>query len=160
MSKVNLSAPWVNFYREIEALFKGDPEIRVTLDLEANEIKLYVDNSDKAEALGLLLPMERTFGNVTFKLQVVPENSGEADMATLIERAFRGNRAFIGMKRSKDDRNPFRYAVFRKCVVQYFNDDLGDVNGNRSTLYQEIARDVFGQKDGVSFCTYDSGPWE
>ena len=33
---INLSAPWVLFYREIEALFKEDPAVRVEYD-EANQ---------------------------------------------------------------------------------------------------------------------------
>lgn len=38
-------------------------------------------------------------------------------------------------------------------VVQYFNDDLGDAHGVCSTLYQEIAKDVFGEHEGIFFCT-------
>ena len=49
--------------------------------------------------------------------------------------------------------NPITYVVFVNEVVQYFNDDLGDVYGQCSTLYQEIAKDVFGETEGVFFCT-------
>lgn len=45
--------------------------------------------------------------------------------------------------------------LFKKEVVQYFTDNLGDYNGYRSTLYENIARDIFGDIVGVFFCTND-----
>ena len=44
------------------------------------------------------------------------------------------------------------FAVFAKEVVQYYNDDLTDINGLKSTLYEDIARDVF-DIDGINYCT-------
>jgi len=49
--------------------------------------------------------------------------------------------------------NPVDYVVFRNEVVQFFNDEMGDPNGLKSTLYQDIAKDVFADKDGIFFCT-------
>ena len=52
----------------------------------------------------------------------------------------------------------FHYAVFQSKVVQFFNDDMSDINGNCTTLYQEIAKDVFsGRAEGVFFCTAAEG---
>lgn len=34
-----------------------------------------------------------------------------------------------------------------------FNDDLGDPHGLRSTLMQELAKEVIGESDGIHFCT-------
>jgi ubiquitin C len=48
------------------------------------------------------------------------------------------------------------YVVFRKTVVQYFCDNMMDIHGVKSTLYEDIARDVFeGVLDNnmISFCT-------
>ena len=45
------------------------------------------------------------------------------------------------------------YVVFENKVVQFFNDDLSDIHGNKSTLYQEIAKDIFGDCDNIYFCT-------
>ena len=74
MSKLGLSSPWVNFYRELEALFAKDPEVKVVYDEEKNDVKLYVDNLAKADALAQLLPVERTFGNITITVTVIPAN--------------------------------------------------------------------------------------
>ena len=43
--------------------------------------------------------------------------------------------------------------VFAKEVVQYWNDSLSDPYGKVSTLYQDIAKDIFEDTDGVMFCT-------
>ena len=51
MAKIGLSSPWVVYYREVNALFGQDPEIHVVFDEDKNELKLFVDNSSKAEAL-------------------------------------------------------------------------------------------------------------
>jgi hypothetical protein len=46
--------------------------------------------------------------------------------------------------------------VFVPKVVQYYTDNLGDINGFRTTLYQELAKELFGESEltrGVYFCT-------
>lgn len=154
MPKVGLSSPWVIFYREVNELFKHDPEVHVVFDEENLEIKLYVDNGNKASALSVLLPEEKEFGNVKLKITVVPANVfGELD-GNLFAVAFNGNPIVSYVKQIRDIWYPvLSYVVFRKRVVQYYTDNLRDINGYTSTLYQEIAKDVFGEKDGVSFCT-------
>lgn len=153
MAKINLSSPWVTFYREIDAMFKGDKEITTVYDEENRLISLYVANANKADALTQLLPPEVTFGNVTLKISVIPSNS-EASPATLFQRAFEKNPTFIDVKTLKDVfSNDITYVIFRNKVVQFFNDDLSDINGNCSTLYQEIAKEIFQREDGVFYCT-------
>ena len=49
--------------------------------------------------------------------------------------------------------NPITYVVFVNEVVQYYNDNLSDIHGLRSTLYQEIAKDIFETRLGVYYCT-------
>ena len=154
MDKFGLSSPWMSFFHEIEALFKGDPEVTVRFDEEENTIKLFVDNTDKAEALSRLLPSERAFGGVTVQVKVIPANHPEDDVSVLLKKAFDKNPAMVMVKNIDEVfSNPITYVVFKKEVVQYFNDDLGDLNGNHSTLYQDIAKDVFLPIPGAFFCT-------
>ena len=158
MARLHLSAPWVIFYREVEALFSEDHEVRVIYDEMENEIKLYVDNATKANALSVLLPGEKVFGNVTLKISVVPANlTGKLNpKISLFEAAFENNKA-LSYIHTIDDcgflTNSITYVVFKNKVVQFFMDDLGDINGNCSTLYQTIAKDIFGEQDGIFFCT-------
>ena len=154
MAKVNLSSPWVNFHREIDAMFGSDPEINVVYDEKKNAVRLYVNNAAKAEALETLLPAERQFGNVTMTVEVIPANEPKDCIADLFRTAFQDNPVFAYTKTGSDPiTNDFTYVVFKNKVVQYFIDNLHDVHGNRSTLYQEIARDIFGETNGIFFCT-------
>ena len=152
--KVKLSSPWMSFYHEMEALFKEDPEIMLAFDEDKMEIRMFVDNEDKADALQQLMPAERVFGNTAVKIMIIPANLQVATDTVLFQRAFSGNPAFSYITSVESVfSNPISYVVFKNKVVQYFNDNLGDVNGNYSTLYQDIAKDIFGDHPGIFFCT-------
>lgn len=148
---MKLSAPWVKFYREIEALFAQDVEVKVGYDEENMEVKLYVENARKADALTQLMPAEKVFGNVTLKITVIPANK-VMSKADLINEAFVGNPALAYVWHADTVMGSYDYAVFEPKVVQFFNDDMSDINGNETTLYENIARDVFDES-GVFFCT-------
>lgn len=149
---MKLSPPWVNYYNEIKALFEQDPEIKIQFDEEAPEVKLYVDNGRKADVLTQLLPTEKAFGNVVMKITVVPADDAPSKL-DLLQDAFYGNPALSYVWSANTPLGVFNYAVFEGKLIQYFNDDISDINGNRTTLYQEIAKDVFGEDIGINFCT-------
>ena len=158
MANMKLSAPWIIFVREVEELFKYDEEVHVVYNDDEKELKLYVDSEDKSSALNELLPTMKTFGNVELYIQVVPANVdfvlAKGPKIDLYVQALDGNGAFSFAKEVKGVfANNLTYVVFRNKVVQYFNDDLGDIYGQCSTLYQNIAKDVFGETEGVFFCT-------
>lgn len=153
-TRVQLSTPWAIYYRQLESLFAKDPEIHVGFDADEPSVQIRVDNQEKAEALQKLLPLSKTFGNVTLRIDIIPANFQESK-AKLFETVFQGNDAF---SRIVDIDNPFisnpvTYVMFKKEVVQYFNDNLGDLNGICSTLYQDIAKDIFEGVSGIYFCT-------
>lgn len=151
---LKLSAPWVIYFRELKALFGDDPAINVTYDEDNMIIKLFVVGASKADAIAQLLPTEKTFGNVTVKIAVIPANAlGESKM-TLFQKAFDGNPAVSYLQSIPGlYNNELHYVVFEPEVVQYYNDSLGDINCIESTLYQDIAKRVFGEQDGIFFCT-------
>ena len=149
---LKLSPPWITFMHEIVALFNQDPDIDIKCDEEEPRIKLYVKGSAKAEALTKLLPSDKEFGNVILKIEVIPANE-EDKPADLIRRAFEGNPVLEQVVSVPGPYGTFNYAMFKKEVVQFYNDQMDDVHGNKNTLYQEIAKDVFNQQDGVYFCT-------
>lgn len=60
MSLLKLSAPWVLIYRQINAMFAKDPDIRVVFDEENAKISLYAADCDKAAALDKILIGEYT----------------------------------------------------------------------------------------------------
>lgn len=152
--EVNLSSPWVLYYHEIEALFKEDPDVIVTFDAEHYVLKLFVKGVDKADALTQLLPTEKQFGNVVLKIEVIPANVLGSSTLALFRKAFDGNAAVSYIK-TVDGlyNNKLNFIVFANKVVQYFTDDLGDINHVRSTLYQDIAKEIFGEHEGIFYCT-------
>ena len=162
MAKLNLSSPWVVYYRKLSAFFKEDSEVRITYDEIEQEIKLYVDNAEKAVALEKLLPHEQNFGNVTLYITVVPANKTTFDSvkvaystssSDIIQICF-NNKAVVGVKVVDGIMtNRITFVIFKKEVVQYFTDNIGDYHGICSTLYQDLAKEIFGNSDGVFFCT-------
>lgn len=155
MEKLTLSPPWETFVSELKALFGEDPEIKIVYENdEVPAVKLYVDNTDKANALTVLLPQKVTFGNVTLAVTVVPPNTTNDDLADLFETAFNGNPAFCNvMSFETPVTGKVDYAVFSGQLVQFFNDDLRSPYGIETTIYEDVARDVFKDVEGIYFCT-------
>lgn len=153
MSNVNLSAPWEIMAKIIEKLFDRDPEVEVDYSEEEKTVVIRVfNNRSKYEAIEHIMPKHKQFGNVTLDIMVAPV----ADICTEREyfsKAFEGNPAFKCCECYKTPAgDSIDFAVFEKSVVQYFNDNIGDPHGITSTLYENIARDVF-DNTYIKFCT-------
>lgn len=159
MASIKLAPPWITLASEMEQLFKYDPEVHIVYDNDAFIISVYVDKQRKADALAALLPETITFGNIELHINVIPANGALSttvglSQAQLFKNAFEDNGAFAFVKQVTGIfSNNLTYVVFKNKVVQYFNDNLGDIYGNCSTLYQDIAKNIFGAIPGVYFCT-------
>lgn len=155
---LKILSPWQVWYADVKAMFQEDKEIRVVFDNDTLELTLYVENADKADALGQLLPTEKHFGNQVVKVAVVPANAPKTTLkvsrGNLYERAFANNPALDSVVVISGIMvNDLTYVIFKKTVVQYYIDDLGDPHGNKTTLYQDIAKNIFEATEGVFFCT-------
>ncbi len=156
---MKLSPPWIKLYREIQAMFHGDKQVKVALC--EYDVMVYVDNPAKASAIEMLLKNSYNFGNVESHVIVIPANSSEHIQSVggfetaqeLYECAFEGNPALSYIFDAATVFGNLMYVVFANKVVQFFNDDLGDVNGMCSTLYQEIAKNIFRREENVYYCT-------
>lgn len=162
MAQVKLSPPWAIYYEKVKALFEKDKLVRVYFNENEKNLSLLVEDKRKAEALEFLLPSTIEFGNVTLNISVIPSNNATGhsicvsryEMNQLFEIAFCENEAFKYAETiSGITSNPITFVVFEKSVVQYYNDDLSDIHGVCSTLYQELAKEVFVDLDGVYFNT-------
>ena len=160
--RFKISPPWILYVSQINALFSNDPDITLEYDNDKVEVKLYVDNNKKAAALMYLLPFEKKFGNVTLDIIIIPSNHNvveKVDLTTMedyFEAAFENNPVFAFTRVVEGIfSNTLTYVVFKNRVVQFFADNLNDIHGNISTLYQELAKDVFNKDviPGVLFCT-------
>lgn len=147
-----LAPPWVIYFNQIEAMFKEDPDIQTEFDNEAKIITLKVNGDDKADAITQLLPTEKTFGNVVVKVNVVPANK-ENNLYDLFRKAFSGNPIISEFISTETLWGTLNFVVFKPKVVQYYTDDMFDVNGLRTTVYQDLAKELFEIDDEIFFCT-------
>ena len=153
--------PWSTFINKIKALFESDPQITFEADYNGDNpsVALYTNNPEKATALLKLLPDEKEFGEVKLHITVDCYTFSNRVFTTpkeLFETAFSGNPALSYVVTSEGWFAPFTYIVFKNCVVQFFNDNLNDPHGVLSTLYQDIAPEVFASCElckEVSYCT-------
>lgn len=157
MAKLKLSPPWSIFYDEVSAMFKKDPEVRVIMDEANYTIYVFVNNPRKSAAIAKILGQEKKFGRITLKVQVPPPdgagNYNFKDGVELYNAAFENNGrlSYVQPKTSIFDTS--FYVVFKNEVVQFFNDDISDINSQCSTLAEDIARDIFVGDELPNFCT-------
>ena len=153
MATVNFSSPWVQYYRKIEALFRYDKEIRVVYDDENVILNLYVSNGEKASLLSTFLPTEMSYGGTVLTTEIWPVNCEFTSVNGKLSDIFKNNNSvqFIETVEGVLD---ITYVVFKDEIVQYYSDDLGDYYGMTSTLYENLAREIFGDSKGVYFSTY------
>lgn len=162
--RLKLAPPWVTYINKLMALFDGDPQIafNVTNISSHPEVVIATNNPDKASALVKLLPEEKKFGNVSVTISVdcnTMSNKAFTSAKELFETAFSNNPALAYVVVPGEDvwYATFTYVVFKNCVVQFFNDNLNDCHGVLSTLYQDIADEIFADmqypRTGIAFCT-------
>ena len=154
-SPLGLSAPWITAYREIVALFGEDPDITIGTSETSDgpTVTLRVKGDDKANAIAVLLPSEYVFGNVKLRVKIVPANDTPS-VADTLRVAFAGNPVLKEVRQAERGvYGSVAYAIFRKEVVQFFNDELNDPSGNRSTLFADIADRLIPNHSGAFFAT-------
>ena len=160
--RLKISPPWITYVNKLQAVFDEDPQIAFNVDYSVPTVTLATNNPEKAAALKQLLPDEKKFGNVTLFINIDCEkviNKVFGTAKELFETAFYNNPvlAYIVVPEGYNW-VPFTYVVFKNCVVQFFNDNLNDPHGIISTLYQDIAVDIFAdmsfpQIGGICYCT-------
>lgn len=170
MARINLVAPWYEYYNKMAAFFKEDYDVTVLYDDQEDDtkhIKVLVDNPEKATALEALLNKEKDFGGVKLIITVVPADDVPKNIARdmsqwaedakyygLYRSALIGNANFATVQEIKGMLGfDATFVVFKKKVIQYYNDNIGDLNGVKSTLAEYIARDIFIPNSGVFFNT-------
>ena len=159
--RTKLSPPWVTYANMLKALFDPDPEIDVVYKDNLKAVYLYVDNPEKAAVLSELLPETKWIG-IDLAIKVIPSNSEtvvfdmEQSNKTIMDTAFSGNPVYAySVEVEGFFGNVITYVVFKNKVVQFFNDNLNDIHGITSTLYEDIAESIFedADLDGVFYNT-------
>lgn len=153
MAKLNLLPPQSIYYHELNAMFKNDPQVNVIYDEEKRNIKLYVADAKKAAALDKILYHVKEFGNITITIDVIPPNNVMNSITTAtVKDAFMGNEAVADIVEITGWFSGV-YVIFEKEVVQYLSDTIASPWGATSTLYEDIAKEIFDTGTGIFFCT-------
>ena len=153
-------SPWQSHFHKLEKLFEGDPQLTVKQDGNHTDIHFYAGDEKKLNALEHVLGEGIDFGNVHVKYFYHIANQLGEVTSNDYEVLFEGNK---NVSRIVKGGNPVigqqTYIVFAPSVVQWFDDNLLDVAGNRSTVMEDIAREVFtgSGKAATSFCTVKVG---
>ena len=161
--KLTISAPWYEFQKKVKALFERDPQIIVgdIYEPEGREVDYAFDievlNHEKFIALDRVIPGIKEFGNVTLGIVLYDEENINAVNAgvDLYKTIFSGNPIVKDVRDAVDHTGTHHgFVRFVPEVIQFFNDDISDFNGNWSGLAQDIAREVFtNDSSGIHFCT-------
>lgn len=159
---MKLEAPWNTFRKKLTVLFEPDPDITIGYLEETDApghylLDIQVSGHEKCLALRDVLPKHKYFGKVDVVLNVtehVEEPDEDEDIVTTFSKIFRGNQLVNDIKDVVDPVGVHHgYVRFWPQVLQFYDDDLRDYEGNWSGLAQDIAREVFEDVDGVNFCT-------
>ena len=167
MARINLISPSDEYYNKMAAFFKDDPYTTVLYDESEKHIELLVNEPFKAVALSQLLKTELDFGDAKLLISVVPTNDDAKDAIHYFKHMGVDEDYDVRYMHALNDNDIYSYVrsikgmkgfdavyvIFKKKVIQYYNDNLGDLNGVKSTLAEYIARDIFMPHNGVFFNT-------
>ncbi len=160
---VTLSPPWYTYHHKLVAMFSRDKDVRVRNLAELGEGRyetlILVNEIRKAQALKTLLKQPE-MGNITFHITILGPNEDSVELPgrphyqewELFENALTGNECFVGIDKDTLGYFSMKYCIFKKEVIQFWNDNLADYKGNTSCLMESIAREIFNSKE-TQFCT-------
>ena len=157
--RLKLAPPWITYVNKLQALFDPDPQLAFNIDYDEMTVTIAGNNGDKNAALWCLLPEEKIFGNIVLRIVIdgPVSNIAFTTQKALFDTAFDGNPIYAYSVTPGDESWFYSatYVVFKNCVVQFFNDNLNDCHGVLSTLYQDIASEIFEDADlnGVYYNT-------
>ena len=159
-----LSPPWYSYQRKVNALFGRDPQVRVRDLHQVDEYNytlfILVQTEAKAQAIRALLPRIVEISGVTITSRIfIPVDKCEVRLerkgtdAQLINEAFTGNPIFDRVESPKCELRPtWGFCIFKKEVIQFWDDDISNFYGLHTTLAETIALEILRDVD-LQFCT-------
>lgn len=162
MNQFTLEAPWHTFAKKLKALFAQDSDIEVSDAYEAKEgsgkyvVDVSVLSHEKFVAMDRVLVKEKHFGNIDLAINLYDlENDTVHDGIEIFKAVFKGNTAVSEIiSRADKTGTNWHYVCFKPEIVQFFDDDMTDANGNFTGLMEDIAKEAFENNcRGVNFCT-------
>lgn len=162
---LGLQSPWYTLYNKIVAIFGNDEELTIsnisetksTADAKATyTITISSSNAVKLQAIEKILKHEFPMGNIVVKIEFVYEESDNVNItAADFKNAFSGNPIMSAIKTIETPwKSEMTFVMFKREVIQFYNDDITDIYGNFNGLAEDIARELFNSPtDVISYCT-------
>jgi len=160
---VQLSPPWVTYFKMIYNLLEKDEEITMPEQIEEVEpgvYSFYIESSNSCKIISLskILKNVIQMGNITVKIEFRCTNAAlitaTSDDITPqdYKDAFENNPYFVEVVSIKSPVGVFNYAVFSRDIITFFNDDLTDYCNNTHYIVADIVREIVNASD-ISPCT-------
>lgn len=161
MTNFKLEAPWYTYNKMVTELFESDQNVEVGDIVDTGDgtfsMTISVSDHDKFVALDRVMPNKVEFGNIILNIIVKSAESNDVieDYVELYKTIFKNNLLVKDFKVTTDFAGSTHCFVrFWPEVVQFFNDNTSDYDGNWSGLAQDIAKEIFADcPAGIHFCT-------
>ena len=159
-----LSPPWESFRSELNATVGVTPGVSVSPTVETATgytVTIKANTHARGVAIASVVAPTQTFGNVVVTVRVVGPNKEaiagvtptSADILAAQEtRAFAGNplfqRAVVRQALPIEGSPEVVYPVFDRAVVQYFDDNIADLDNNANKVAADAFADVLDRAPG------------
>ena len=156
-----LSPPWYTYFNFIKESIGSDPWVRV-LDMKEVSgshyiIQINALREEKARALATILALRQSFGNIVVDMEVLFNGRGVSpyeppltndDLLRIFTQAL-GTNTYFEIAKPGGFVGISIFPIFKKEVIQFFNDDISDYynnfNGVAADVFREVLRpDVYG----------------
>lgn len=157
MTTINLTNQrLITYVHQVEQFFKYDKDVNVVYSDTDNILDLYVNSAKKSFALNILMPKTVTSNKNIITINVISlydEIKCKLSDIELYNEAFLNNPIHVDTRSVLYYPRNLIYILFRPEIIKFYDDDLKNYNGYHHMLYEDIARNIFVQKDNVFFCT-------
>lgn len=155
-----LSPPWYTLWNKIKYSIGNDTAVTVNqLDTKSSPyiVPITVADHDKAVAIASVMILRHQMGNITVDVQVKdgagkivsPETPESAEkLAELLKKALGDNAWFVEVVVMPSFQRGVVFPVFKKAVIQFFNDDLSDLYRNYNNVVGFVFREVLNPGPG------------
>ena len=156
-----LSPPWNTYYNFIRESIGSDPCVKVSDMTEVSGaqyiVQIQAHTKEKARALATILALRKTFGKVIVDIEILHNGRGVSpyepplttvDLVRVFNQALDTNAYFKNVRPGGFGITSV-FPIFKKEVIQFFNDNLSDFyqnfNGVAANVFAEVLRpDIYG----------------
>lgn len=163
-TNIQLSPPWDTYFKMVYNLLTVDPEIKMPKFIkegEGGKCSFWIESSNatKIIALSKVLKNEIQMGNITITISfrctnddlAAMRDDGEADGRDFTD-AFTGNPYFSKVVSEICPGAVCYYAVFKREIISFYNDDISDYHGNAHYIVADLVKEIINDTN-VKVCT-------